>query len=73
MPPTLRRIRRPANLVATSRPPGQRPVGRLLDTLVTAQLRAERAIRVVGADMFHLSDANGRREVALLIERGTAG
>ena len=43
-------------------------LGRLLDTLVAAQLRAECAISVVGADMFHLRDANGRHEIDLLIE-----
>jgi predicted AAA+ superfamily ATPase len=43
-------------------------LGRVLDTLVAAQLRAECAISVVGADMFHLRDANGRREIDLLIE-----
>src|SRR5262249_8602616 len=43
-------------------------LGRVLDTLVAAQLRAECAISVVGADMYHLRDANGRREIDLLIE-----
>jgi uncharacterized protein len=43
-------------------------LGRILDTLVAAQLRAECAISVVGADMYHLRDANGRREIDLLIE-----
>ncbi|MCU7730749.1 DUF4143 domain-containing protein [Actinoplanes sp. KI2] len=37
----------------------------MLDTLVVAQLRAE---CVVGADMYHLRDANGRRGIDLLIE-----
>ena len=43
-------------------------LGRILDTLVAAQLRAECAISTVGADMYHLRDANGRREIDLLIE-----
>ena len=43
-------------------------LGRVLDTLVAAQFRAECAISVVGADMFHLRDANGRHEIDLLIE-----
>lgn len=43
-------------------------LGRTLDTLVAAQFRAECAISVVGADMFHLRDANGRHEIDLLIE-----
>ncbi|GIH72338.1 ATP-binding protein [Sphaerimonospora thailandensis] len=43
-------------------------LGRLLDTLVAAQLRAECAISIVGADLFHLRDANGRHEIDLLIE-----
>jgi uncharacterized protein len=43
-------------------------LGRIIDTLVAAQLRAECALSVIGADMFHLRDANGRRDVDLLIE-----
>lgn len=43
-------------------------LGRLLDTLVAAQLRAECALSVVGADVFHLRDANGRHEIDLLVE-----
>ncbi|MGF7238255.1 MAG: DUF4143 domain-containing protein, partial [Frankia sp.] len=43
-------------------------LGRLLDTLVAAQFRAECALSVIGADLFHLRDANGRHEVDLLIE-----
>ena len=43
-------------------------LGRIIDTFVAAQIRAECALSVVGADMFHLRDANGRREVDLLIE-----
>jgi len=43
-------------------------LGRVLDTLVAAQFRAECAVSVVGADMYHLRDANGRHEIDLLIE-----
>jgi predicted AAA+ superfamily ATPase len=43
-------------------------LGRVLDTLVAAQFRAECALSVVGADLFHLRDANGRHEIDLLIE-----
>lgn len=43
-------------------------LGRVIDTFVAAQLRAECALSVTGADMYHLRDANGRREVDLLIE-----
>ncbi len=43
-------------------------LGRVLDTLVATQLRAECALSVVGADMFHLRGANGRREIDLIIE-----
>ena len=43
-------------------------LGRILDTLVAAQLRAECALSIIGADMFHLRDANGRHEIDLLIE-----
>jgi predicted AAA+ superfamily ATPase len=43
-------------------------LGRVLDTLVAAQFRAECALSAVGADMFHLRDTNGRREIDLIIE-----
>jgi predicted AAA+ superfamily ATPase len=43
-------------------------LGRTLDTYVAAQLRAECAVSITGADLFHLRDANGRHEVDLLIE-----
>jgi predicted AAA+ superfamily ATPase len=43
-------------------------LGRILDTLVAAQFRAECALSVVGSDMYHLRDANGRHEIDLLIE-----
>ncbi|HET8641689.1 MAG TPA: DUF4143 domain-containing protein [Pseudonocardiaceae bacterium] len=43
-------------------------LGRILDTYVTAHIRAECAASVVGADLFHIRDANGRHEVDLLAE-----
>lgn len=43
-------------------------LGRVIDTLVAAQLRAECALSVVGADLYHLRDAGGRHEIDLLIE-----
>ncbi|MGF1646022.1 MAG: ATP-binding protein [Kineosporiaceae bacterium] len=43
-------------------------LGRVIDTYVAAHLRAECAISTVGADLFHLRDANGRREVDLVLE-----
>ncbi|WP_322770078.1 ATP-binding protein [Frankia sp. Cr1] len=43
-------------------------LGRIIDTLVAAQFRAECALSVVGADLYHLRDANGRREIDLLLE-----
>jgi predicted AAA+ superfamily ATPase len=43
-------------------------LGRLLDTFVAAHLRADCAVSVIGADLFHLRDANGRHEIDLLIE-----
>jgi uncharacterized protein len=52
-----RRIMRDADLL-----------GRIIDTLVAAQLRAECTISTMGADLFHLRDTNGRREVDLVIE-----
>ncbi len=45
-------------------------LGRTLDTYVAALLRAECAVSTIGADLFHLRDANGRHEVDLLIETG---
>ncbi|TQS41372.1 ATP-binding protein [Cryptosporangium phraense] len=42
--------------------------GRLLDTFVAAQLRAECDASIVGADLFHYRDANGRHEVDLIVE-----
>jgi predicted AAA+ superfamily ATPase len=46
-------------------------MGRLLDTFVAAQLRAELAASSNGPRLYHLRDEQGRREVDLLI--GTAG
>jgi predicted AAA+ superfamily ATPase len=43
-------------------------LGRLLDTLVTAQFRAECTISTIGADLFHWRDKNNRREIDLIIE-----
>lgn len=43
-------------------------LGRTLDTLVAAQFRAECTTSVIGADLFHLRDANGRREIDLIVE-----
>jgi predicted AAA+ superfamily ATPase len=43
-------------------------LGRTLDTYVATQLRAECSLSLIGADLFHLRDANGRHEVDLLVE-----
>ncbi|MET8756993.1 DUF4143 domain-containing protein [Lentzea sp. NPDC004782] len=43
-------------------------IGRLLDTFVAAQLRAELQLGEREATLYHLRDANGSREVDLLIE-----
>ncbi|GGU37337.1 ATP-binding protein [Lentzea flava] len=43
-------------------------IGRLLDTFVAAQLRAELQLGERDAVLYHLRDANGSREVDLLIE-----
>jgi len=43
-------------------------LGRLLDTYVTAQIRAECAISSIGADLFHMRDPDGRREIDLIVE-----
>jgi predicted AAA+ superfamily ATPase len=45
-------------------------LGRLLDCFVVAQLRAECAVSELSPRLFHLRDANGRREVDILIESG---
>lgn len=43
-------------------------LGRLLDTFVMAQLRAERALGRVRPSLLHVRDAQGRREVDLIAE-----
>lgn len=43
-------------------------LGRILDTYVAAALRAECAVAEAGGTLFHLRDANGRREIDLLVE-----
>lgn len=45
-------------------------LGRLLDTLVAAQLRPELALSRSGARLHHMREKDGRREVDLLIEMG---
>jgi len=47
---------------------GPEMLGRLLDTFVAAQLRAELAASNAGPRMYHLREEQGRREVDLLIE-----
>jgi predicted AAA+ superfamily ATPase len=46
-------------------------LGRLLDTFVAAQLRAELAVSGLSPRLYHLREEHGRREVDLIIE--TAG
>jgi uncharacterized protein len=43
-------------------------LGRLLDNFVVSQLRADCAISDLMPQLFHLRDANGRREVDVLVE-----
>ena len=43
-------------------------LGRLLDTFVAAQLRAELAISELGPRLYHLRNEHGRRDVDLIIE-----
>ncbi|MCL9762815.1 ATP-binding protein [Frankia sp. AiPa1] len=43
-------------------------LGRAIDTLVAAQLRSECALSAIGADLYHLRDANGRHEIDLIVE-----
>jgi predicted AAA+ superfamily ATPase len=43
-------------------------LGRLLDTFVAAQLRAELAVSDLGPRLYHLREEHGRREVDLVIE-----
>ena len=45
-------------------------LGRLLDSFVMAQLRAECAVSEFSPHLFHVRDANGRQEVDILIEFG---
>ncbi|MGH3400744.1 MAG: ATP-binding protein [Streptosporangiaceae bacterium] len=45
-------------------------LGRLLDSFVMAQLRAECAVSELSPHLFHVRDANGRQEVDILIEFG---
>jgi predicted AAA+ superfamily ATPase len=43
-------------------------LGRLLESFVVAQLRAECVVSDLGPRLFHVRDANGRHEVDILIE-----
>ena len=43
-------------------------LGRVIDSFVTSQLRAELPLSALGPRLFHLRDANGRREINLIIE-----
>jgi len=45
-------------------------LGRMLDTLVTAQLRPELALSRARPRLYHVREKNGRREIDLLIELG---
>jgi len=45
-------------------------LGRLLDSFVVAQLRAECTVSELSPRLFHVRDANGRHEVDILIEFG---
>lgn len=45
-------------------------LGRLLDSFVMAQLRAECAVSELSPHLFHVRDANGRHEVDILVELG---
>jgi uncharacterized protein len=45
-------------------------LGRLLDSLVMAQLRIECVVSELSPRLFHVRDANGRHEVDILIEFG---
>jgi hypothetical protein len=44
--------------------------GRLLDSFVMVQLRAECTVSELSPHLFHVRDANGRHEVDILIELG---
>lgn len=43
-------------------------LGRILDNLVVSQLRAEGVVSDLSPQLFHIRDANGRREVDILVE-----
>jgi hypothetical protein len=45
-------------------------LGRLLDSFVMAQLRAECTVSELSPHLFHVRDANGRHEVDMLVELG---
>lgn len=45
-------------------------LGRLLDSFVMAQLRAECTVSELSPRLFHVRDANGRHEVDILVELG---
>jgi predicted AAA+ superfamily ATPase len=45
-------------------------LGRLLDSFVMAQLRAECTVSELSPHLFHVRDANGRHEVDILVELG---
>jgi hypothetical protein len=45
-------------------------LGRLLDSFVMAQLRAECTVSEQSPHLFHVRDANGRHEVDILVELG---
>lgn len=47
-----------------------RLIGSMLDTFVTAQLRAESAVAATRYRLFHLREQDGRREVDLVVEFG---
>ncbi len=48
-------------------------IGRVLDTYVAAQLRAEAATSATRPRLYHLREKNGRREIDLLAEVGGGG
>ncbi len=43
-------------------------MGRLLDSLVVAQLRADRVVSDLSPRLFHARDANGRHEIDVVVE-----
>ena len=47
-------------------------LGRLIDTFVAAQLRAELAVSSLGPRLYHLREEHGRREVDLVIETASS-